>query len=98
MKNTQYETESTQFEHRTVNMPAATYNQILNILDNLQKENTGIKGFFRRWKISHEPLRNHARAIFEELAWMDSRKKLICETRTYELHSSRPKKVRAGNE
>jgi hypothetical protein len=92
-----YETESTQFEHRTVNMPAATYNRILNILDNLQKENTGIKGFFRRWKISHEPLRADARSVFDELEWMDSRKKLIRATRTYELHSSRPKKVRAGN-
>lgn len=98
MNNEKYETETTQFEHRTVNMPAATYNQILNILDNLQKENTGIKGFFRRWRINHEPLRGDARELFKELAWMDSRKKLIRETRTYELHCSRPRKARAGNE
>lgn len=98
MNDTQYEKETTQFEHRTVNMPAATYNRILNLLDNLQKENRGIKGFFYRWKISQEPLRGHARELFKELAWMDSRKKLIRETRTYELHCSRPKKVRAGNE
>ena len=91
MSESTYETESIQYEHRTVRMPAATYNRILNLANNLQKENRGILEFFRRWKISHEPLRNDARSLFDELAEMDASKKLIHETRTYNLHTHKPR-------
>lgn len=96
MNNDKYEQEAIQHEHRTVRLPLATYNRIALLVNNLQKENKGIKSFFYRWSISQEPLRETARSLYDELLEMEASKKLIEETRTYEIGISRP--IRAGND
>ncbi|EEW57283.1 hypothetical protein SCH4B_4352 [Ruegeria sp. TrichCH4B] len=41
----------------------------LNILHNMAVERTGWRGFFRRWWISDEPLRNDAANLIREVGY-----------------------------
>jgi len=42
----------------------------LNILHNMAVERTGWRGFFRRWWISDEPLRNDAANLIRDVGYM----------------------------
>ena len=43
------------------------HHSILSLLNHLTQENTGWKRFFKRWKISDEPLRHDARNLLERI-------------------------------
>lgn len=77
----------------TVQIPEPTLERISTVLENLATENTGWRRYFRRWKISHEPLRTDAANILRDLHWMESRRQLIRDAREIEIHSSGPVRV-----
>lgn len=43
--------------------------EVVEILRNLQRENTGWRRWFRRWKISAEPLRADARLVLRKYGY-----------------------------
>lgn len=43
--------------------------RVLHVLHSMAVERTGWRGFFRRWHISHEPLRNDAANLVREIGY-----------------------------
>lgn len=73
-------------EYAEVRMPAADMDRIKTVLENLSLENKGWKRFFKRWKISDEPLRNDARELLKHILWRESREEIIRDQRKMRLH------------
>ena len=88
MEKQKYEHETTDHEYITVKLPVETYNRICNLLSNMVKINSGIVSVFSRWKINNEPLRHDAKSIYDELIWMESRKRIIKESRMVKITSA----------
>lgn len=86
-KEQEFQRESCLHQHTIVAIPSHVYNRIIAHFDKMTSENKGFWSFFKRWKINHEPLRADAETLWKELCWLDSRKKLVRETKTYRVDS-----------
>jgi hypothetical protein len=66
---------------RLTHEEAAHYTRCLAVLHRMATENTGWRGFFRRWHYSDEPLRNDAANLVREAGYetmLPEHTQLVC--------------------